>query len=472
MDIFRVKTIKEVLESADTGKSGLKKSLGVMQLFLLGLGAIIGTGIFVMTGIAAVSISGPAVVISYGIAGITTIFVALCYTEVATMIPTSGGAYSYSFVAFGEIVAWLVSWMMILYFLLSASTVAAGWSGYMVSMLKSGGINLPDILTKIPTEGGIVNLPAVLMSLAVTAILVRGTSESAKLNAVLVTMKIVAIAIFVFVAAPNFNVLNLFEHNAPVSSNLYMSNTFMPFGISGVLSGSAFVFFAYNGFDSIASAAEECKNPKRDLTIAILGSLVVCMALYMLVAALLVGGMPFNLIDVKSSISSALSYHNHKVAASLISAGVVIGMVSVVLVQIFALSRIVLVTARDGLLPPSLAKIHPKYKTPYISTVILGVLVAIISGLLPLKIIGTLSSVGALFSFMIVSVVMLVLRYKYPDVKRTFRCPMAPLVAGIGILLCLCLLGSAMQEVGMYVVAWMLIGVAVYFAYARSASRD
>jgi APA family basic amino acid/polyamine antiporter len=466
MSIFKLKTITEVLDSAAKG-SGLKKTLSVTDLFMLGLGAIIGTGIFVITGIAAVSLSGPAVVASYGLAGITAIFIALAYTEVATMIPSSGGAYSYTFVAFGEIFAWIVSWMLILYFLLSASTVAAGWSGYLIAMLKSGGIELPIELTKIPSEGGIINLPAVIISLLIASILIKGTKDSAILNTILVLIKIVAIGVFVFIAAPHFDTVHWFEHNHPFQSDLFLASPFMPFGVHGVVTGAALVFFAYNGFDALASAAEECKNPKRDLTIAILGSLVVCMTLYMVVSGLLVGIIPFHLIDQASSLPSALNYNGHSMISSIISAGVVIGMVSVILVQTFALSRIILTTARDGLLPAFLAKVHPKYNTPHITIMILGVIIALVSGFMPLTIIGTLSSVGSLSSFMMVCLVMMVLRSKYPDVKRPFKCPLVYLVGGFGVILCLVLLVSAMQKVGYYTVGWIIIGLVIYFTYYR-----
>lgn len=464
MNIFKLKTITEVLDSAKKN-AGLEKSLNVWHLFLLGLGAIIGTGIFGMTGIAAVNMSGPAVVLSYGLAGITAIFIALTYTEIAAMIPTSGGAYSYTFVAFGEIVAWIVSWMLIMYFITSASTVATAWSGYMVAMLHEGGINLPIELTRNPLNGGIVNLPALVISLLVTMILIRGTKESAVINAVLVIIKIIAIALFVYVAAPHFDTAHWFEHNHPFQVELPLSSPFIPFGISGVISGAAFVFFAYNGFDSIASAAEESKNPKRDLTIAILGSLFVCMVLYMLVSALLVGIIPFHLIQVESPIPSALSYNGHNIVSSVIAGGVVIGMLSVILAQLFALSRIILVTARDGLLPPFLAKIHPKYHTPYTSIITLGVVVALIAGFIPLEIIGTLSSVGALFSFMIVCLSMMVLRRRYPDVNRPFKCPAAYFVGSFGVLLCLILLISTMKTVGLYTAIWLGLGIVFYFVY-------
>jgi APA family basic amino acid/polyamine antiporter len=466
MNIFKLKTITEVLDSASKN-TGLKKTLGVGSLLLLGLGAIIGTGIFGMTGVAAVSMSGPAVVISYAIAGITAIFIALAYTEIAAMVPTSGGAYSYAFIAFGEIVAWIVSWMLILYFITSASTVAAAWSGYMVSMLHSGGIDLPMELVKIPSAGGIINLPAVLISVLVTLVLIRGTKESAMLNAFLVALKIAAIAVFIYVAAPHFDTALWFEHNHPFQSDLLMSSSFLPFGISGVVSGAAFVFFAYNGFDSIAAAAEEAKNPKRDLTIAILGSLAICMVLYMTVAALLVGIIPFHLIEVESPIPGALSYNGHTIISSIISGGVVIGMISVILAQLFALSRVILVTARDGLLPPFLAKVHPKYHTPYVSILMLGAIVALISGFIPLEIMGTLSSVGALFSFMMVCIAVMVLRKRYPDVKRPFKCPVVHLIAGFGALLCLTLLVAALEVVGIYTAIWVLTGIAFYFVYYR-----
>lgn len=469
MNIFKLKTIDEVLSSRN---SGLKKSLGAFELFLLGLGSIIGTGIFVITGIAAASLSGPAVVVSYALAGITAIFIALAYTEVATTIPSSGGAYSYAFVSFGEIIAWMTSWMLVLYFLLSASTVAAGWSGYITAILKTGGIILPESITKIPSEGGIINLPAMVISLLITFILVKGTKESVIFNGLLVLIKVVAIAIFIVVAAPHFDPINWFAHNHPFDNGLLMANQFMPFGVTGIFTGATLVFFAYNGFDAIASAAEECKNPKRDITIAILGSLTLCMLLYMVVAGLLVGIIPFNLIDIKSSLASALHHHNHVTSSLVISVGVIIGMVSVILVQIFALSRVILVTARDGLLPQSLAAIHSRYNTPYVSTILIGVIVAFVSGFMPLTVIGTLSSVGALTSFMVVCMATLVLRRKYPDLKRPFKCPAAPFVAGVGIFLSLVLLASAAMEVGIYILLWMILGLFIYFSYARYRNTE
>lgn len=464
MNIFKLKPIEDFFVK-NQEKTGLKKTLSVIDLFMLGLGAIIGTGIFVITGIAAVSLSGPAVVLSYAVAGITAIFIALTYTEVATMLPSSGGAYSYAFAAFGEIIAWLVSWMLILYFLLSSSTVAAGWSGYMVAMLKSANIILPEALTKIPSQGGIINLPAVLISLSVMLILIKGTKDSAILNTVLVLIKIVAISLFVFIAAPHFDTINWFQNNHPFQSDLFLSSQFMPFGINGVISGATLVFFAYNGFDALASAAEECKNPRRDLVIAILGSLTVCMILYMVVSGLLVGIIPYHLIDQTNSLPSALNYNGQNFVASLISGGVIFGMVTVILVQTFALSRVILIVAKDGLLPSFLTKIHPKYNTPHITTFILGVLVALISGFMPLTIIGTLSSVGALSSFMVVSLALIVLRFRYPDLKRPFKCPFAFVIGTLGLILSLVLLSSAMSEVGLYTGIWLLTGLVIYFIY-------
>lgn len=464
MNIFKLKTIDEVLESVKQN-TGLKKTLNIWSLFLLGLGAIIGTGIFSMTGIAAVNLSGPSVIISYAIAGVTAIFIALAYTEIAAMLPVSGGAYSYSFVAFGEIIAWIVAWMTILYFISSSSSVAASWSGYMVNMLHEGGIDIPAALTKAPAMGGIINLPASLISLAVTFVLIRGTKESAVLNAVLVVIKISAIALFVFIAAPHFDTINWFKHNHPFQSDLLLSSPFIPFGISGVISGAAFVFFAYNGFDSIAAAAEEAQNPKRDLTFAILGSLTVCMILYMIVAAILVGIIPFNLINIDSPIPSALSHNGHNIVSSVISAGVVLGMVSVILAQLFALSRVILVAARDGLLPAFLGKVHEKYHTPHTSILTLGAVVSFLSGMIPLEIIGTLSSVGALFSFMFVCMALIALRIRYPEAKRPFKCPAAYLISGIGILLSLVLLYAALEKVWIYSLIWFLAGIAFYFIY-------
>jgi basic amino acid/polyamine antiporter, APA family len=464
MNIFKLKTIKETLGGSGK-KSGLTKTLGVWHLLLLAFGAIIGTGIFSMTGVAAVNMSGPAVIASYAIAGVTAIFIALVYTEIATMIPSSGGAYSYAFVAFGEIIAWMVSWMMILYFATSASTVAVSWSGYMVSMLREGGIEFPLYLAQSPAQGGVINLPASLICLFIAAILVRGTKESVTITSILVATKIIAIALFVYVAAPHFDAANWFEHHHPFQSDLLLSSPFMPFGVSGVITGAAFVFFAYNGFDAIASTAEECKNPKRDLMIAILGSLLICIVLYMVVSALLVGMVPFNLIDISSPLSSALSSKGHNIMSSIISAGVVIGMLAVILVHLFALSRIILATARDGLLPSFLAKVHPKYRTPHMATITFGVIAAFISGLVPLEVVGTLSSVGTLFSFIVVGLALIVLRHKYPKAKRPFKCPWVYFVSGMGVLLCLVLLIAAMKEVGIYAMIWIGTGIAFYFTY-------
>lgn len=464
MNIFKLKSIKEALEN--TGKkSGLSKTLGVWHLLLLAFGAIIGTGIFSMTGVAAAQMSGPAVIASYAIAGVTAIFIALVYTEIATMIPSSGGAYSYAFVAFGEIVAWMVSWMMILYFVTSAATVAVSWSGYMVSMLREGGIDFPLYLAQSPAQGGIINLPASIICLFIAAILVRGTKESVTITSILVATKIIAIALFVYVAVPNFDATNWFEHNHPFQPDLLLSSPFMPFGVSGVITGSAFVFFAYNGFDAIASTAEECKNPKRDLMIAILGSLSVCMVLYMFVSALLVGMVPFDLIDISSPLSSALSEKGHSIMSSVISAGVVIGMLAVILVHLFALSRIILATARDGLLPSFLAKVHKKYRTPHMATITFGVIASFIAGFVPLDVVGTLSSVGTLFSFIVVGLALVVLRHKYPKVKRPFKCPWVYFVSAMGVLLCSVLLIAAMKEVGLYAMIWIGTGIAFYFTY-------
>lgn len=464
MDIFKLKTIDNVLEETKK-RSGLKKSLGLGYLFLLGLGAIIGTGIFGMTGVAAVKMSGPAVIAAYALAGITSIFIALAYTEIATMIPTSGGAYSYSFVAFGELVAWLVSWMLILYFLGSASSVAVSWSSYFVNMLQESNIYFPVELTKNPALGGWINLPAAMVALFITSVLIRGTHESALINALLVIIKIIAIGLFIYVAIPHFNIDLWFKHNHQIQPDIMLANNFMPFGISGIITGAGFVFFAYNGFDALASAAEECKNPKRDLTIAILGSLFICMIIYMIASALLVGIMPFNLIDIGSPLSSALSHNGHSIVSIIISAGVTLGMLSVILVQLFALSRIVFVTARDGLMPPFLTKIHPKYKTPYTTTIVIGAIVALLAGFIPLELVGSLSSVGALSVFMMVCIAMITLRHRYPDADRPFRCPAVYLVGGIGILLCATLLVAVIKEVTVYSALWLGTGIMFYFTY-------
>lgn len=471
MSIFRQKCIDKVRDSANTKDSGLHRSLSFWDLLFMGLGAIVGTGIFVITGITAAELSGPAVILSYLVAGISCIFVALSYTEVASMIPTSGSVYAYSYVSLGEIVAWIVGWVTILYLVISASTVASGWSGYMVSILEAGEIYLPDTITKIPSEGGFVNLPAVLVSLFVTCILVVGTKESAKFNNILVFVKITAIFLFVFFAAPHFDITNWWNSTFAYDKSLIGSSSFAPFGIAGIAAGAGLVFFGYNGFDTLATAAEECKNPEKDITKAILASLIICILLYMLVAGMLVGIAPWDKLGIASPLAYALSINGNPLGSAIVATGAVAGMTTVILLQSYAQSRMFFVMARDGMMPKSFSKIHPRFKTPYVASVVVGISVAVISGFAPLDVMGSLASMGALFSFMMVSIIMLVLRKQKPEIKRPFKCPLAFVVAPIAIILCSYLMLTLFPKAGVYFMSWFVLGIVMYFLYARKNSN-
>ncbi|MFN7039311.1 MAG: amino acid permease [Alphaproteobacteria bacterium] len=453
MNSLRIKDISLVKESSN---SGLKKTLGAMDLILLGIGAVVGTGVFVLTG-AASQYAGPALVLSFLLSGFACLFVALVYTEIASMIPTSGSVYSYSYVALGEFAAWMTSWFIILEFAVGSTTVAAGWSGYFVDILKQTGIMLPHSLTSTPSEGGIINLPAVFIALFVTSILVRGTKESAMLNNILVAVKIGAIFLFLAVAAPNFE-LRHWEN-------------FAPNGFAGISTGAAVVFLAFIGFDSLATAAEECKNPKRDITIGIIASLVICTILYALIAAGLTGIVDYKELNNAKPLAYALGAIGKGKIAAIVAASAVAGMTTVILVQIYAQSRIFLAMARDGLLPKAFGKLHPKFGTPYISTIVIGSLVAIVSGLVPISILGNMANMGTLSVFIIASIVVMVLRKTAPDMERPFKCPLIHLVGAIAIISCGYLFLQLMPLVGKYYLIWSCLGVVIYFIYGYRASN-
>ena len=454
MTNLRLKDLNSVNETTKNG--GLKKTLGAFDLLLLGIGGIIGTGIFVLTGTAAQD-TGPALTMSFLMSGLICMFVALVYTEIATMINTSGSVYTYSYVALGEIVAWITALMLMLNLAVGAMTVAAGWSGYVVDILKHGGINLPSLYTSVPADGGIINLPAMLIVLCVTALLIKGTKESTFINNVLVAVKIGAIFLFIIIAVPHFDV----RHWQP----------FAPFGFDGIAIGAGGVFLAFAGFDSLAAAAEECKNPKRDITIGVIGSLAICTILYMVVAALLTGIIPFTELNNAKPLAHALKFVGSNIGSALVAAGGIAGMSTVLIVQIYALSRIFLAIARDGLLPKAISKIHPKFGTPYISTISIGVIIAVFTGLIPIKILNYLSSMGTLTVFIIASVVVVVLRFKLPNAERPFRCPAIYVTCPIAISMCLFLLSKLAKVAGLYYLIWLLLGLTIYFAYGYRNSQ-
>ena len=451
--IFRTKSIESIMAVAK--KSSLKKTLGAFDLILFGIGCTIGTGIFVLTGIAAAKYAGPAISISFVLAGLACMFAALAYTELASMVPASGSAYTYSYAVLGEIVAWIVAWGLILEYSVAASTVSAGWSGYFVGILKTGGINFPESLAKSPFEGGIVNLPAVCIAMFIGLLLVRGTKESVIANRILVGIKVLVVFTFLIISAPMIEMKNYAD--------------FFPYGWSGVGTGAAAIFFAYLGFDAVATTAEECKNPNRDLPIGIIGGLLICAVLYVLVALALTGITHYSNLDSPEPMALALRLNGSNIGSALVGTGAVVGMVAVLLVLMYGQSRIFFAMSRDGLLPQFFSKLHKKYQTPYIGLLIITFAVALIAGFTPIHVMGNLSSLGILFAFVVVSIGVLVLRFKRPELERPFRCPAVLFVAPVAILSCGYLMYNLLQKTGKPFFIWFAIGFVLYaFVYKKS----
>ncbi len=453
--LFRTKSVEAVLESVKN--KSLKKTLGALDLVLLGVGGAIGVGIFVLAGLVAARHAGPAVAISCLLAAVVCVCAGLAYAEFASVVPASGSAYTYSYVSLGESVAWLVACGLVLEYTVVASTVAAGWSGYFVGMLKQGGVNLPQAITTVPVEGGIINLPAILIVLFVGALLYRGTKESAMANRILVGIKLVIITIFLLVAAPHIKMENYAE--------------FMPFGWHGVLLGSATIFFAYTGFDSLATAVEECKNPKRDMPIGIIVGLLICASVYILISLALTGISHYSTLDNPEPMARALRENGSNVGSALIGAGALIGMVTVLLVMMYSQSRIFFVMSRDGLIPNFFSKVHEKHGTPHLSCLFVILVVSLIAGFTPIRIMGQLSSLGTLFAFLIVSIGVLVLRFTRADLHRSFRCPWLFIVAPFAIISCGYLIYTLLQETGKPALIWFGFGLLFYFLYSRKRSN-
>ncbi len=452
--IFRRKSIESVLEGAS--KNSLKKTLGAFDLILLGIGCTIGTGIFVLTGIAAAEYAGPAISISYALAGLACMFAGLAYTELAAMVPVAGSAYTYSYIILGEFIAWLVAWGLILEYTVAASTVAAGWSGYFVGILNAGGIHLPEYLIKVPSEGGMINLPAICISLFIGCLLIRGTKESIMVNRILVGIKLGVIFLFLAIAAPHIKMENYAN--------------FFPFGWHGVSIGAATIFFAYLGFDAVATTAEECKNPNRDLPIGIIGGLLICALLYVAVSLVLTGIVNFSELNNAEPMAYALRVNGSNIGSALVGTGAVTGMVAVLLVLMYGQSRIFFVMARDGLIPAAFGKLHKKFGTPYLGCIFLTLAVAIISGFTPIQTMGQMSSLGTLFAFTVVSVGVLVMRVKKPNVERPFKCPAVFIVAPLAILSCGYLMYNLLLKTGKPFLIWFLISILVYFCYSYKKS--
>lgn len=455
MNILRTKKIDDLISSAE--RKGLKKTLGASDMVMLGVGCIIGTGIFVLTGVAAAKYAGPGIMLSFVLSGLACAFAALAYAELASMVPVAGSAYTYSYAALGEIIAWIVGWNLILEYSVGSSAVAAGWSGYMVGLLKSAGIELPKAYTAVPADGGIVNLPAMLIALFLSVLLVRGTKESATLNKILVFIKLAAVFIFLLLAGPKVNPANW--------------TPFMPYGFSGVAGGAAIIFFAYIGFDAVATAAEECRNPNRDLPIGIIGSLIVCTILYIAVAAVLTGVVPYTELNNAEPVAYALRAIGYNLGSALVGTGAIAGITTVLLVLMYGQTRVFFAMSRDGLIPAGICKVHPQYGTPHVITILAGVAVALIAGFTPIGIIAELTNIGTLFAFVVAAIGVFVLRKTRPDLHRPFRCPAVSIVAPLAVLSCGYLMYNLPGETWLRFFIWSAIGFAVYFLYSYRNSE-
>ncbi|HVC43235.1 MAG TPA: amino acid permease [Candidatus Binataceae bacterium] len=457
--LFRRKPAASFLADAAPHAGGLKRALGAFDLTLLGIGAIIGAGIFVLTGVAAAEYAGPAVTSSFVIAGFACAMAALCYAEFAAMIPVAGSAYSYSYATMGELVGWIIGWDLVLEYAVAAAAVAVGWSGYLNVILMGMGVHLPGALTHAPAAGHLmqIDLPALLIVLIMTAILYVGISESARINSIIVMVKLCAIAVVIAVGV---------FYVRPANWTPYA-----PFGWHGVMRGAAIIFFAYIGFDAVSTAAEEVINPQRDLPIGILASLFVCTALYIIVAAILTGMVPAHLIDIKAPLASAFVLRGMNFIAGIVSAGAVAGLTSVMLVLLLGQSRIFYAISRDGLLPPAFSKVHPRFRTPYIPTTITGIAVGVTAALLPIQEIAELTNIGTLFAFVLVCLGVWILRRVEPDLKRPFRTPLVPAVPILGALFCGYLMLQLPMVTWLRFFLWMGAGMFIYFGYGRFHSR-
>ena len=488
MNLFRRKSVADLQAEVLTDKS-LKRALGPVNLTALGIGAVIGAGIFVLTGQAAAKYAGPAIVFSFVLAGLACAFAGLCYAEFSAMIPISGSAYTYGYATLGEFVAWIIGWDLILEYLFAASTVAVGWSGYVVSFLKELGIVIPSAFTSAPynhvtppdapwwniwrlftdgwvSTGAVLNVPAMLIVGFITFLLVLGIKESATFNNVIVAIKMSVILTFIAVGIAYINRNNWHPFIPPSLGP-------GEFGWSGVVRGAAVIFFAYIGFDAVSTAAQEAKNPQRDMPIGILGSLAICTVLYIAVALVLTGIVSYTKLNDPAPIAVAINSLGPSVAwlRPIIKIGAIAGLSSVILVMMLGQPRIFYAMAKDGLLPPVFSAVHPKFRTPWIAQILTGAIAMLVAGLFPIGLLGELVSIGTLLAFAIVCAGIFVLRFTDPKIPRPFRTPAFWLVAPLGVIFCGYLMYGLPADTWVRLIVWMAIGLVIYFTYGRRHSK-
>src|SRR5262245_12084332 len=469
--LFATKPIEQLLHTAESGEHGLKRALGAIDLTALGVGAIIGAGIFVLTGNAAAMHAGPAIVLSMIAAGIACAFAGLCYAEMASMIPIAGSAYTYSYATLGEFLAWIIGWDLILEYALGAATVSVGWAGLVMSFLAQFGIGIPVQWTIGPFQTatladgtvvqGVFNLPAFLIVLVITGILIVGVRESANVNSLIVFVKL-AVVITLIVLGVRFIVpANWTPFIPPTTGH------FGEFGWSGILTGAGKIFFAYIGFDAVSTAAQEAKNPQRDLPRGILGSLVVCTLLYVLFAGVLTGVVHYSELNTPAPVASLVDKMQMPFMGQAMKLGAIAGLTSVMLVMLFSQARIFWIMSTDGLLPKVFSTLHPKFRTPWLSSALTGIVVAVTGGVFPIGTLGDMVSIGTLFAFVLVCAGVMVLRKTKPDLKRPFRTPLVPFVPIMGMIFCLGLMSGLGAHTWERLIIWLVIGLAIYFGYGR-----
>jgi basic amino acid/polyamine antiporter, APA family len=477
MSLFIKKPLDQLLAQAADSEKSLKRSLNATNLVALGIGAIIGAGLFSITGVASAANAGPAITISFVIAAFGCAFAGLCYAEFASMIPVAGSAYTYSYATLGEFIAWIIGWDLVLEYALGAATVAISWSRYLVKFLEHYDIHIPHYLAMSPYETatladgsvvtGAVNLPAIIIVVIISMILIKGIQESAFVNAIIVMLKVTVVLVFIFLGWSHINPDNYVPY---IPEN---TGTFGEFGLSGVIRAAGIVFFAYIGFDAVSTAAQESKNPKKDMPIGILGSLVVCTILYVLFAHVMTGLANYKEFagqDGIAPVAVAISHTPYKFLQQAIILAILAGYTSVILVMLMGQSRVFFSMSRDGLLPGFFSDVHRKFKTPYKSNLLFMVFVSLFAGFVPARVVGEMVSIGTLLAFVLVCVGVWVMRVKMPDAPRSFKTPLVPFVPIMGILICLGMMAFLPADTWVRLLVWMALGIVIYFVYSKKNS--
>jgi APA family basic amino acid/polyamine antiporter len=468
MNLTATKSFERIKAEAEDSEHSLKRTLGPVNLVALGIGAIIGAGLFSLTGIAAAENAGPAVVLSFVVAAIGCAFAGMCYSEFSTLIPIAGSAYTYAYATMGELLAWIIGWDLVLEYAVGAATVSVSWSSYVVKLFHTMGISLPTSLTNCPFDPtpGLINLPAVFIILLMSTLLIIGIQESARVNGVIVALKVV---IVIIVIAVGFGYVNRANYHPFIPPN---TGVFGAFGWSGVMRAAGVVFFAFIGFDAVSTAAQEARKPQRDMPIGIIGSLAVCTILYVLFARVLTGMVNYKIFKGDASpVATVIKQFPSEALQIVIVIGIIAGYSSVILVMLLGQSRVFFSMSRDGLLPKIFSDVHPKFRTPWRCNLIFMVFVSLFSGFLPISNLGHMTSIGTLLAFVIVCAGIMVMRHTRPDLPRPYRTPLVPLVPILGILVCFAMMASLDSATWYRLVIWLVIGLCIYFSFGRTHSH-